>query len=187
MVQRALAALPSRAILDLQNVYRTIELGDVVRLVFPEESRSDSGTSKKDSPADPPRFNSPEQAKSFIESEVQRLVVQRKLSAQMVPSPSDPSKRYLEFLPTTSNSQESAAALQRALMSIGDSRWTVSNLDARISGSREFLKKAYEAVPKGGVGAGAAPGHHAGGMDYIEDFMGEEDLMDAKIPGGFED
>lgn len=191
-MHRALQALPSRAILDLQKVYRTIELGDVIRLVFDEDSgKSASNGQSKDNEVSPPSFASLEQAKVFVQNEVQHLVAQRKLSAQIVPSASDPTKLYLEFLPSvSSNAKESAAALERALAGISNSQWTIRNLDARISGSRDFLKRAYEAVPKGGIGAlaGAPPGH-VGGMDYMQGFMGEEDLMDErmKMTGSYED
>lgn len=184
LVQRALAALPARAIMDLQNVYRTIEVCEVVRLVFDEDQAREQKTLMPETT--PPRFSAPEQAKAFVEGEVQRLVAQRKLSARIVASPTDPSSRYLEFLPTVSNSKDAAAALQRALQGVSESGWTLSNLDARITGSRDFLKKAYEGVTKSGVLPGGAPGHGPFGSD-IQDFGNDEELMDMKVPGGFDD
>lgn len=165
----------------MQKVYKTIEIGEVAHIVFSD----DAGSSSSAEASAAPRPASAEHAKAFVEVEIQRLVAQRKLSARIVPSASDPNLRYLEFLPTISNSRDSAIALERALQNISDSTWTLKNLDARISGSRDFLKKAYETVPKNGMGHGGAPGHGPGGMDVF-DLANDEELMD-RMTGAYDD
>lgn len=168
LVQRALQAIPAQAISRLKDTYKVVEIEEVVRLL--RLYRPGGQTNEE---GQPPAFTDLEGAKSYVEHTVQDLIAQRKLAASIVPLPNDPSKRYLEFRPTPLSTTDASAALQRSLENLASTQWSVTSLDKRISHSREFLKKAYEAVPAYRAGAD--------GMGFLGGFGGaDEDIMDDK-------
>lgn len=200
LVNRCMRMIPSRKIIKLGNVYKTIELDEVVRNIQIVQTNPDPAAIA----AGQIIFPDPEQAKNFIRQAVQALVreavdppfqhasselilviqvAERKLTAIIKPAQSPAQGEYLEFLVVRPSPVESAQALQRSLALIRNSSWSVSQLDKSISSSRDFLNKAYTLSGRGtGSGAGA------GGMDHGFDasafhpgnFAAEEDLLGDK-------
>ena len=102
-------------------------------------------------------------------------VSEKKLQATVTASGTDASKSYVHFHAASSSTKEASASLSQAYTMLSSTAWSMSSLDSRISSSKEFLTKAYNAASRMGPG-GQGPGG-PGGMDPMLGFGGEEDLM----------
>lgn len=163
LVELCLEALPSRAILQLQKVYKTISLQEVAEFVHLPHSIT--GTLGNEQPTQVQKVE-------YITSVINHLIAEKKLAATIAGGDSE--TQYLEFTTPKTTSQESAEQLTMALHRLKQTAYHFQQMDAQMSISRDFLTKAYGAASR--TTAGAAP------IDPMTGGMADEDLMSG--PGG---
>lgn len=104
-------------------------------------------------------------------------VAEGKLAARIVASTQAGSDElFIEFLSEQPSSSSTSASLSQSLFALAATSQHVSALDARLSSSRDFLSKAYNAASRASGYAGRGAGGGQDSMDMIG-FGGEEDLM----------
>lgn len=166
LIERCLEEIPAMAILKLKNVFKVLEIDDVVELVG--LYKGSSGLSVNG--ASEEGFTDMNKAREFAASTIRRIISTKQLSATMTADANDPSKLTIEFLPLSSDKTSLSAKLQQSLNALSQSSALLTSLDKQITTSREFLTKASQAGSKG------LGGDIGVGVIHESMMIGDEDL-----------
>lgn len=90
-------------------------------------------------------------------------------------------KGYIEFLSEPTSSPDSAKILSHSYAMLSSTSWSVSDLDNRISTSKDFVNRAYTTASRTSSGLG-----DLGGMDSMQAVGAEEDLMSGQSVQGLD-